>query len=159
MREVSMPIQDVMVKDVVTVSPEEKISAAARKMRDQSVGCLVVTADRVIKGIITDRDLLGCIEAAHNPSDCDVSTHMSHPVVVERPDEELAVVAEVMCKHRIKRLPIIAEGKVVGLISFSDIARVAHEQAEGSWPTWSLIAGLVKAQALHQKPRKHATAG
>lgn len=153
-----MKLQDVMVKNVVTVSPDETISAAARIMREQSIGCLVITVDHAIKGILTDRDLLGCITAAHNPSECKVSAHMSRPVIVERPDEELAIAANVMCKYRIKRLPIAVKGNLVGLVSASDIAMIAHDQAENCWPNWSLIAGLIKAQALHQRLPKHTGA-
>lgn len=151
-------LQDVMVKDVVTVSPDETISVAARIMREQAIGCLVMTLDHAIKGILTDRDLLGCITAAHNPSDCKVSAHMSRPVIVLRPEEELSVAASVMCKYRIKRLPIALKGNLIGLVSASDIAMIAHDQAENSWPNWSLIAGLIKAQALHQPSLKHAQA-
>lgn len=146
-----MILQDIMVKDVATISPEATIANAARRMREKSVGCLVVTIERAVKRIITDRDLLGCISEAHNPSACEVSTHMSRPVIIERPEEDLKVAADVMRKNHIKRLPVVSDGKLVGLISFSDIARIAHKQAADSWPAWCLITDLIKAQALHQR--------
>jgi len=73
----NMKLADVMVTEVVTVRPEESVARAARAMRKKAVGCLVVALDGAIKGIITDRDLLGCIGKGHDPSQCKVSGHMS----------------------------------------------------------------------------------
>ena len=84
-----MKLQDFMVKDVVTLSPDETITAAAQTMSEKRIGCLVITADGLIKGILTDRDLLGCLALAHDSQDCRVAVHMTASVVVERPDEEL----------------------------------------------------------------------
>lgn len=134
-----MKLADIMVREVVTVSPEDTSAAAAARMRERNVGCLVVSIDGAVKGILTDRDLLQCLSAGHDPRQCKVLAHMSKPVIVERPEEELLTAAGIMAKYHIKRLPIVAEKKLVGLISFSDIARIAYEQAEGSWPTWSSI--------------------
>ena len=151
-----MTLEEIMVTEVITASPEDRTASAAKRMRDESVGCLVITIDRAIKGILTDRDLLACISEGHNPHECKVSAHMSSPVVVEGPKEQLLNAAEVMAQRRIKRLPVAEDGKLLGIVSFSDISRVMHEQAQSFWSTWVSITGLIRTQALHSQPKKVA---
>ncbi len=153
-----MKLEEIMVKDVVTVGPDENTATAARRMREKDVGCLVVTIDKAIKGIITDRDLLGCLSEAHDPYQCKVSTHMSRPVIVERPEEGVLRAAEVMAEKRIRRLPVAGRGQLVGIISFSDISRLMDEQAQSSWPTWVSITRLISAHALHPRTPSHRNA-
>ena len=144
-----MTLEEIMVTEVITASPEDCTASAAKRMRNESVGCLVITIDQGIKGILTDRDLLACISEGHNPHECKVSTHMSSPVVVEGPKEQLLNAAEVMAQRKIKRLPVADDGKLLGIVSFSDISRVMHEQAQSFWSTWVSITGLIRTQALH----------
>jgi CBS domain-containing protein len=143
-----MKIQDIMVKDVVQVLPNESIREAARRMFEKSVGCLVVTSEGKVKGIITGRDLLVCLAQAHDPYQCKVSTHMSHPVIVERSEENVTTAADVMRRSQIKRLPVLKDGSLVGVISRSDIAAVVHAEVEKFWPTWVLTTSFVRAEAF-----------
>ncbi|MBI4525677.1 MAG: CBS domain-containing protein [Deltaproteobacteria bacterium] len=144
-----MKLEEIMVKDVIRISPDDNTAGAAKRMREKRVGCLVVTIGQTIKGILTDRDLLNCLSEAHNPYQCRVSNHMTTPVIVEKPGEELLRAVEVMAQRRIKRLPVVIDGKIVGIVSFSDISRVMHEQAQSFWSTWVSITSLARAQALH----------
>jgi signal-transduction protein with cAMP-binding, CBS, and nucleotidyltransferase domain len=80
-----MKLQVIMVDQVVQISPEDSIGEAANQIRTRVVGCLVVSVDGAIKGIITDRDSLGCVGRGHDPSHCKVAIHMSRPVVVLKP--------------------------------------------------------------------------
>ncbi len=143
-----MKLEEIMAKEVVTARPDDPIAGTAKRMREKGVGCLVITIDQAIKGIVTDRDLLACLSEGHNPYECKVSAHMSSPVVVEGPKEELLNAAEVMAQRKIKRLPVADDGKLLGIVSFSDISRVMHEQAQSFWPAWVSMTGLIRAQAL-----------
>ncbi|HWP58621.1 MAG TPA: CBS domain-containing protein [Candidatus Acidoferrales bacterium] len=149
-----MKVEEIMVKDVVTIAPEENTLTAAQRMLERCVGCLLVAVDQAVKGIVTDRDLLYCIRSAHDPRQCKVSAHMSRPVVMERPHEDLLVAAEVMMRNGIKRLPILEDGRIVGIVSFSDIARVAHEMAKNFWSTGVAVTSLVRALALYRSRKK-----
>ncbi len=148
-----MKLEEIMVKDVVTARPEDHTASAAKQMREKGVGCLVITIDQAIKGILTDRDLLACLSEDHNPYECKVSVHMSSPVIVEGPNEELLNAAEVMAQRKIKRLPVVDDGKLLGIVSFSDISRVMHGQAQSFWPAWVSITGLIRTQALHSRSK------
>lgn len=153
-----MKLKDIMVREVVTISPEESTASAARKMREKSVGCLVVILDKAIKGIVTDRDLLGCLSESHDPRDCKISTHMSRPVIVERPEEELLRAAEIMAERRIKRLPVVEHRELVGLVSFSDISRIMDEQAQAYGSMWASVTRLIRAGNLHHRSTKPSPA-
>ncbi len=120
-----MKLEEIMVCEVVQSSPQNAISEAAKIMLEKAVGCLVITLDGAIKGIITDRDLLACLELGHNPRTCQISAHMSRPVVVLKPDEDDSTAVEVMGTRRIKRLPIAKGGKLLGIVSLSDLAKIA----------------------------------
>jgi CBS domain-containing protein len=150
-----MKLQEVMVNDVIDVSPDETIGAAAKRMREKSVGCLVATLNGAVKGIITDRDLLACLERNHDPYRCVVSEHMSRPVIVLRPDEEHRTAVKVMDERHVKRLVVAEHGKLLGIVSLSDLAAVAHGEAERVGVACEFIVGVVGAQ-IHQGKVKSA---
>lgn len=96
-----MKLQDMMIRNVIQIAPDETIAAAATRVSEAAVGCLVVTINDAVKGLVTDRDLLACLARNHDPHRCPISSHMRHPVAVLSPDEEVATAAEVMRCRRI----------------------------------------------------------
>jgi CBS domain-containing protein len=149
-----MKLQEIMVNNVIQAAPEETIGVAAKRMRESAVGCLVVTLAGAVKGIITDRDLLACLAVAHDPYQCKISLHMQRPVHVLRPDEDAATAAQVMCERRIKRLPIALNGKLLGIVSLSDLAAIAGAEAEELRTALRFFTAVVRTQAAqHEPPR------
>ena len=146
-----MKLQECMINDVIQISPEESIAVAAKRMREHSVGCLVVTVAGAVKGIITDRDLLGCIEKDHISHQCGVATHMSRPVIVLKPEEDHMMAAKVMREKRIKRLPIASKGKLLGIISLSDLAAFAKTESERFGYSVGFLTSLVEVQGAQRK--------
>lgn len=117
-----MQLKEVMKTEVITVGRDETVTNAARRMREANIGCLVIVDGDSLVGIVTDRDLLiGCLGAGHNPSECQVSDYMSSTVITESPATEIQVAAHMMVSRKIKRLPLVEDGKLVGLVSFSDL--------------------------------------
>lgn len=151
-----MKLQEIMVKDVIQATPDETIGAAAKRMRESTVGCLVVTVAGAVKGIVTDRDLLACLAAAHDPYRCQIATHMRRPVHVLRPDEDPTIAAEVMQERRIKRLPIVHNGKLLGVVSLSDLAAIAGGQAEKLRAALRFFTAVVRTQASQSEPTRAA---
>jgi signal-transduction protein with cAMP-binding, CBS, and nucleotidyltransferase domain len=84
-------LHEVMIHDVIQISEAEDIAAAAKRMLEFGVGCLVVTSSGLVKGIVTGHNLLVCLAQDHDPRRCRVSSHMRHPVIVLSPDEEVAI--------------------------------------------------------------------
>lgn len=132
-----MQLKDIMAKHVVTVTEAESVFRAASLMRQASVGCLVIADAGKAQGIVTDRDLaIRCLGEGHNPVLCPVSQHMSAPVVTATPDMDVLYAAHLMTNKKIKRLPVVEDEKLVGLVSFSDIANAMIQ------PMVHLLAGL-----------------
>lgn len=151
-----MKLRDIMVKDVIQAAPDETIGAAGKRMRDNAVGCLVVTVAGAVKGIITDRDLLACLAAAHDPYHCQIATHMHRPVHVLRPDEDHTSAAEVMRERSIKRLPIAKNGQLLGIVSLSDLAAIAGGEVEQLRAALRFFTAVVRSQASQSEPSRAA---
>lgn len=81
-----MQLKDIMTTNVVTITGEGTIASAAQRMAQANVGCLLVTNAGALKGIITDRDIaVRCVGAGEDPRLCQVSDHMTTPVVTATP--------------------------------------------------------------------------
>jgi CBS domain-containing protein len=146
--------QDIMANDVVTSNPKMSVAAAAKLMLTKDVGCLVVLEESKIKGIVTDRDLMACAVKQHNIQECIISNHMSSPVVTAPPDVLLIHLAHLMATKQIKRVPIIDEGELVGIVSFSDIAEDMDEQVAGMWSEWLELIAVTKTSAQHRRGKR-----
>lgn len=132
-----MQLKDIMVKHVVTVTEDESVFNAANLMGQASVGCLVIARAGRAQGIVTDRDLtIRCLGEGHNPLLCPVSQHMSTPVITAGPAMEVLYAAHLMSNKKIKRLPVLEDEQLIGLVSFSDIANAMMQ------PMVHLLAGL-----------------
>jgi len=151
-----MKLQDLMVQEVIQAAPDETIGMAGKRMRESAVGCLVVTVAGAVKGIVTDRDLLACLAAGHDPYQCKISTHMRRPVHVLRPDEEMTIAAAVMQERCIKRLPIVQKGKLLGIVSLSDLAAIAGAEEERLRAALRFFTAVLRTQASQSEPTRAA---
>lgn len=142
-----MKLEDIMIREVIQLRPDESIAEAAKRMCEESVGCLVATLDSAVKGIITDRDLLSCLAESHDPYRCTVSAHMHRPVFVLRPEEDHWSAAKVLRRRKIKRLPVAKNGRLLGIVSLSDLAALANLEAGELQGSLDFFAEVVHAQA------------
>jgi CBS domain-containing protein len=121
---VSLKVDDVMVKEVITIDENSTVKEAADVMNRFEIGCLIVTKDGKADGILTERDLLKrVVGQTRNPKRTKVGTVMSRPLIVVEPDMELEEAAKLMFKLRIKKLPVVEEGRLMGLVTLTDLAR------------------------------------
>lgn len=146
-----MNIEELMVKEVVQISPDETVGAAARRMLEKRVGCLVVTVAGAVKGIVTDRDLLDCLAASHTPDQCPVAGHMRRPVIVLAPDNDATTAAMVLQRKKIKRLPVARQGKLLGIVSLSDLAALAGRESARLRASADFLTAVVSAQAAQSR--------
>ncbi len=120
----SLKVEDVMVKEVITVDEKSSVKEAADIMNKFEIGCLIVTKDGKANGILTERDLLKrVLSDAKNPKTTKVGTVMSKPLIVVEPDMDLEEAAKLMFKLKIKKLPVVQEGRLMGLVTLTDLAR------------------------------------
>ena len=120
-----LTIKDVMVTDLVTVTADLNVKEAVKVMNDFEIGCLIVVEDGKAVGILTERDVLKrVVEKGKDPEKTLVKDVMSKPLIVVNPEMGLEEAIETMFKNKIKKLPVVKDGKLVGLVTFTDIARI-----------------------------------
>ncbi|MDH5389812.1 MAG: CBS domain-containing protein [Candidatus Bathyarchaeota archaeon] len=125
-----MDVKDVMVKEIITVNPTTKIRDAVELMNKNQIGCLVVTRKGKPVGIMTERDVLKQIVCrCKNPEQTRVSEIMSKPLIVGRVDMDWLEAVKLMLDRNIKKLPILDDERLVGLVTLTDIARMRMLQA------------------------------
>jgi len=118
-----MKIRELMSTEVYCAIPSTTVAEVAQQMKRHNVGCVpICDRDRLV-GIITDRDIvIQCVAAGLDPRQCHVSQFMTaHPISIS-PDTELKDAAELMAKEQIRRLPVVEDNRLVGLVSLGDIA-------------------------------------
>ena len=114
---------DVMTTTVVSVSPETTMKeAASLLLRHRVSGVPVVDDSGQIVGVISEFDLLKLVYSPEMEFDR-VGDHMSTKLLTVTPDEPLIEIVDIFMSHPIRRLPVISEGKLVGLISRHDLIR------------------------------------
>jgi CBS domain-containing protein len=122
----AMKIEEVMIKNVITLQRDVSAYDAVKLMNENKIGCLVVLQYGQVVGIITERDMLErVLEKCRDPKETKVTEIMTKRVIVGKPDMELAEAAKLMFEKKVKKLPIVEENHLVGLVTLTDLARVA----------------------------------
>ena len=135
-----MKVSDLMTKNVVSISPDESTSLAARLLYRHNIGSLpVCSSDGKLRGILTDRDIvLRCVAAENDPEHTPVREIMSRAPISTSPDDDVRQAAEMMAAHQIRRLPVTKRA------SWSACCRWAT--SPGRTPTtWRLRARCLKS--------------
>ena len=119
-----MQVRDLMNPSVVSITPSESASLAARLLSRHNVGSLPVCGeDGGLRGIVTDRDIiLRCVAAEEDPLKTQVKDIMTRNCAVVSPDDDVREASRMMAAEQVRRLPVTEEGKVVGILSLGDIA-------------------------------------
>ncbi|MBA4370095.1 MAG: CBS domain-containing protein [Coriobacteriaceae bacterium] len=123
-----MKVRDIMTPRVVAIAGDATVAEAARKMRDEKVGSVLVTEDDKLLGIITDRQITHTVVAdGRDPKTVAVREVMFEEFVPLEPDMDLIVAVRMQRELAMRRLPVVENGKPVGILSVSDIAAFAKE--------------------------------
>jgi CBS domain-containing protein len=125
-------VKDVMIQDVVTIDGGATLLQAAEMMRDANVGMLPVLAGDVLRGIVTDRDLvIRAMTRDVRPSEAYVGECLTEPPRCAEPDWSLDEAMEEMARQQVGRLPIVdAGGRVLGVVTLSSLALRSPKQQE-----------------------------
>ncbi len=117
-------VSEVMTPDPVTMSSSTDLRTAAAALRDNEIGDVVVTkGDGTLCGIVTDRDMVvrGLAEG-HDPGSATLEEICSHQLITVGPDDSIAAAVKAMEDHAIRRLPVVENGGIVGIVSIGDLA-------------------------------------
>src|SRR5512145_1962316 len=114
---------DVMTRPLAMCAPDASVTDVAATMRDRDIGDVLIVEAGQLRGIVTDRDLaLQALTGLADPRQTPIHKYMSTKVITGESSWNLEQVAKVMAEHQIRRLPIIQDGKVVGIVSLGDVA-------------------------------------
>jgi CBS domain-containing protein len=121
-------LREIMTKDVATVTLKDNVYEVACKMRDWNVGVIpVVDEKQDVIGIITDRDIVIRGLAEKREGSAAVEEVMTRDIILGQPDMTVDEAAKIMAQHQIRRLPVVENGKLVGIVALGDMAvRQAH---------------------------------
>jgi len=113
-----------MVGEVITIEANVAVRKAVRLMNDREIGCLVVVQDGKPAGIVTERDMLKrVLVAGRDPRAVEVDEVMSKPLLFMEPEKEIEEAVKLMFKHKIKKLPVVENERLVGLVTLTDLIR------------------------------------
>ncbi len=126
----TITIGDVMTKSVISVDAALTINETAKMMEDAKVGAVIVMEDNVPVGIVTDRDFSVKVAAHAYQITEPVKQIMSSPLFSINSDEPVRIAADLMHERKIRKLPVIDDGKVVGIITATDIVNLLAMSVE-----------------------------
>ena len=116
-----VPVSGFMQKEVITINSDASIGEAVKTMYEKKVGSLIIKDNDELKGMITERDIARSIFIHNVSNDSKIKDIFTTPLVSVEPDSSILDVAEMIGKTQILRIPVIKEGKVLGVISASDL--------------------------------------
>nr|MDO8046195.1 CBS domain-containing protein [Candidatus Baldrarchaeota archaeon] len=120
----SLKVSDIMTRDVITIEIGKTVREAVEIMNEKGIGCLVVTKGGVPIGIVTERDVLKKIVVeGRDPQKTRIEEIMSSPLITGSPSMTLEDAAKLLILKRIKKLPIVEKGKLVGIVTLFDVVR------------------------------------
>jgi CBS domain-containing protein len=128
----SKSVRDAMTENPRSIAASATVVEAARLMREQHIGSLPITDDEKLVGMITDRDITTRVVAeAADPNTTSVEDVYSRDLISVEPDQALDEALQLMARHQVRRLPVVENDKLVGIVAQADIALAANEKKTG----------------------------
>jgi CBS domain-containing protein len=159
-----MKIAEVMTRGTRTCAPLDPLNEAARIMWDEDCGCVPVVDPEThrLVGMVTDRDVcMAAYTKGRTLQQIPVHEVMAQQVVSCQAEDPVPVAHATMRKHQVRRLPVVEEGRLVGLVSLSDLARNATDSESGAplvdvAETFASVSQPRRLVGLERKPAKHS---
>ena len=119
-----MKLKEIMTSPVISIHPEETVAVAARLLQQYNIGVLPVCDEAgALRGLVTDRDLVTrCVAAGRSAEKTRVSEVMTSSVVAAGPEMDAGAAAYLMGRQQIRRLPVMEQGKLRGMVTLGDLA-------------------------------------
>jgi CBS domain-containing protein len=125
-------VRDAMTEDPRSIGASASVVEAARLMREDDIGSLPITDDEKLVGMITDRDITTRVVAeAADPGMTAVGDVYSRDLISVEPDKDLEEALQLMARHQVRRLPVVENGRLIGIIAQADIALSENETKTG----------------------------
>jgi CBS domain-containing protein len=125
-------VREAMTASVSSVSPSQSLADAAEVMKGEDVGSVPVVEEGRLAGIVTDRDIVTrAVAERRNPQAVKVEEIASHDLVTVESEQDLDDALALMARHKVRRLPVLEGGRLVGMLAQADIALGAKEEKVG----------------------------
>jgi CBS domain-containing protein len=125
-------VKDAMTSDVTTAQPSSSLTEAAKLMKQEDVGSVPVVDGGRLIGVVTDRDIVvRGIADGSDPHAIQVGDIASRDLVTVRPDDDLEEALRLMAQHQVRRVMVVDDGRLVGVVAQADIAQEAKEKQVG----------------------------
>ena len=147
-----MKIRELMSKTVVRIHPEESVAVAARALAHYNIGILPVCGnDGRLCGLVTDRDIVTrCLASGRSPAVTPVREVMTTQILSARPDMDAAAAAGLMGRAQIRRLPVLENGRLCGMVSLGDLAQREETGMDAADALGEISSGLSKRGEFRQ---------
>jgi CBS domain-containing protein len=125
-------VKDAMTAEVKTAAPSQSLTDVARLMKQEDVGSVPVVDGERLVGVVTDRDIVvRGIADGSDPHAIKAGDIASRDIVTVRPDDDLDEALRLMAQHQVRRLPVVDDGHLVGVVAQADVAQEAKEKDVG----------------------------
>ena len=133
--------------NVITVGPQESIRSALGLLAQHNIGALVVVEGRGPVGIVSERDIVRALARTESILVQPIAAIMTREVIIGTPQDDLVAVGNTMTERRIRHLPVVEGGRLVGIVSIGDVVKAQRDQYQGEVDT-------LQFQILHEDEAK-----
>jgi len=139
-----MKLREIMSTQVVRIHPDESVAVAARMLTHYNIGILPVCgSDGRVCGLVTDRDIVTrCLAAGKTAANTTVREVMTRKIIAARPDMEASIAANMMGSKQIRRLPVMENGRLCGMVSLGDLAAKEESSTEAGGALTEISSNL-----------------
>lgn len=143
-----MQVCELMNPSVISISTTDSTALAARLLSRHNIGSLpVCTTDGRLRGIVTDRDIvLRCIAAEEDPAQTPVREVMTRGCYTVGPQDDCRQATQLMAARQVRRLPVVENGKLVGMLSLGDLSRSHRFDMEASQALSEISENVLRPQ-------------
>lgn len=140
-----------MTESVVTAAPERTVREVAELMRERNVGSVVLVEGERPVGFVTDRDLAVSVVADARPYGDHAVDHASSPVVTATPETDVEAAAELMVRHGVRRLVVVAEERLLGILTLNDLVSRTGDLALAGQLANRITRGVMPDFFFHER--------
>jgi CBS domain-containing protein len=142
-----MKVREIMTSDIAAANPDNTLAFVATVMRDENVGSVPIVDGDGLRGIVTDRDIVvRAIADGKDPALTKVVEVLTEEVEGVEADADVTDAADLMASRQIRRLPVVEDGQVVGMVSLGDIA-IKHENGTAAYALEGISEGVKARRA------------
>lgn len=128
-----MKVKDIMTKNVASIKPDSTVSDAAKLMQQHNVGSVPVCDQTGVVGMVTDRDIVvRSVVMGTDPQSTPVSNIMTTDVATVTSNTDASLLGDIMSKNQIRRIPVVDNNTLVGIVSLGDLAADKRFDTEAS---------------------------